>query len=196
MDNIQIGKLIRMLRIEKRMTQLDLAEQINVTDKAVSKWERGAGSPDISLLPVLSQTLGVNIEEILSGGSKPNEKDSRNMRRIKFYVCPDCASVLTSTGESEVFCCGRKLSKLECNDSEISHKLTVEKIENDYYITMPHEMTCSHHISFMAYVTPDKMLLTMLYPEQDAAVRIPRMNGGMLFYYCTQHGLFVEKSLK
>ncbi|MCL2051561.1 MAG: helix-turn-helix domain-containing protein [Lachnospiraceae bacterium] len=67
MDNKQTGALISRLRKAKNMTQKELAEKLAVTDKAVSKWERGLGYPDISILPLLASILGVTVEEILSG---------------------------------------------------------------------------------------------------------------------------------
>jgi transcriptional regulator with XRE-family HTH domain len=194
MDNDQVGKLIRNLRIEKQMTQRQLAEQLDITEQAVSKWERGCGSPDISLLPNLSDILGINIEKILAGNLQPNDDDRGNMKRIKFYVCPDCGGVLISTGEGEISCCGRKLPSLEALPSSGAHRLRVESVEDDYYITCAHEMSRSHYISFIAYVMTDKLLLTRLYPEQGAEIRIPKMYGGTLYYYCTQHGLMVEKA--
>ena len=67
MDARKIGKLINQIRTEKRWTQKELAEQINVTDKAVSKWENGEGCPDVSLLPILSKVLNVEISDLLEG---------------------------------------------------------------------------------------------------------------------------------
>ena len=60
-----LGKRIARLRREKGMTQLDLAERMGVTDKAVSKWERDLSCPDISTLPNLAQTLGISMEELM-----------------------------------------------------------------------------------------------------------------------------------
>lgn len=194
-DNIQVGKLICSLRKEKRMTQLQLAEQLGVTDKAVSKWERGLGGPDVSLLGDLSKLLGVNIEGILAGNLRPNDKDRGNMKRIKFYVCGDCGGVVTSTGDADISCCGRHLTKLEPRQADEMHRLLVEEVEDDYYITCPHDMNRSHHISFIAYVTADRLFLLRLYPEQEAAGRIPKMHGGILYYYCTEHGLMEDRSL-
>lgn len=192
MDNFQVGKLIRDLRVGKNMTQRQLAEQMGITDQTVSKWERGLGGPDISLLPDLSEILGVNIERILAGNLNPNDNDRGNMKKIKFYVCPDCGGVLTSTGDAEISCCGRKLKKLEPHKPDTKHRLKVEPVEDDLYITCSHEMTRSHYISFIAYVTADKLLMTRLYPEQGAEIRIPKMYGSTLYSYCTQHGLAVE----
>jgi len=67
MDNQQVGKFISQLRKSKSMTQKELAEKLDVTDKAVSKWKRGLGYPDISILPLLAGVLGVTVEELLSG---------------------------------------------------------------------------------------------------------------------------------
>ena len=67
MDNSKTGLFIREMRKEKNMTQKDLALQLNITDRAVSKWERGLCAPDISLLEPLSQILGCSAAEIISG---------------------------------------------------------------------------------------------------------------------------------
>ncbi|MFR6186637.1 MAG: helix-turn-helix domain-containing protein [Lawsonibacter sp.] len=67
MDNIRTGALIRRLRRELGLTQLQLAGRLGVSDKAVSKWERGLGSPEVSTLPRLSQVLGVDLARMLQG---------------------------------------------------------------------------------------------------------------------------------
>lgn len=67
MDQIKIGKFIAELRKEQKMTQLDLATKIGVTDRAVSKWENGRGLPDISLISPLCETLSISINELLEG---------------------------------------------------------------------------------------------------------------------------------
>jgi len=68
MNNQEVGRFIRQLRTSKNMTQKELAEKLFITDKAISKWERGLGCPDISILPLLADSLGVQIEDILNGG--------------------------------------------------------------------------------------------------------------------------------
>ena len=67
MDNKKMAKFISELRNEKNLTQKNLAEQLGITDKAVSKWERGLSCPDISLLPKLSEILDITISELLNG---------------------------------------------------------------------------------------------------------------------------------
>ena len=67
MNQDKIGSFIKKIRSEKQMTQLELAEKIGVTDRAISKWERGKGLPDISLLIPLSNELGITVLELLTG---------------------------------------------------------------------------------------------------------------------------------
>ena len=67
MDTVITGRFISELRKEKGLTQAELAEKLNVTDKAVSKWETGRSAPDVSLLIPLSENLGVTVTEILKG---------------------------------------------------------------------------------------------------------------------------------
>ncbi|HPW40122.1 MAG TPA: helix-turn-helix domain-containing protein [Bacillota bacterium] len=192
MDCSKVGKLIFGLRKEKGMTQKQLADAMNISDKAISKWERGLGCPDVSLLRELSEVLNVNIEKILLGDLEPNNADGGNMRKLKFYTCPNCGNTLTSTGESDVSCCGRKLAPLIPKPAEGIHKLTVEEIEEDYYVTFKHEMSKKHYISFIAYVAYDKVLFVKLYPEQGSEVRFPKMYGGKIYMGCNQHGLWVN----
>lgn len=74
MDSEKTGKFIRTIRSEKNLTQKELAEKLNCTDKAVSRWETGKGIPDISLLIPLSEALGVSVNEILNGEKIEVEK--------------------------------------------------------------------------------------------------------------------------
>ena len=67
MDQMKTGMLIRMLRQRRRMTQLQLAERIGVSDKAVSKWERGLSCPDLVLLDELAELLDTSIDRLLTG---------------------------------------------------------------------------------------------------------------------------------
>ena len=67
MDNLQTGKLIQELRKQKRLTQQQLADMLNLSNKTISKWESGSGSPDISNLPPLADALGVSVDELLRG---------------------------------------------------------------------------------------------------------------------------------
>ena len=193
MDSSKIGKLIFDLRKEKNMTQKELADALYLSDRTISKWERGAGCPDVSLLSRLSEVFGVNVEQILAGELNPNDKDGGNMRKIKFYVCTDCGNVLFSTGDAYISCCGRKLSALAVDADSNKPTMTIEEVEYDYFVTIDHDMTKTHFISFVAYVGYDRVLLIKLYPEQNAEVRFPQMHGGKLYAYCNKHGLWEQK---
>lgn len=83
MNASKIGNLIYELRTRKGFTQKELAEQINVSDKAVSKWERGEGCPDVSIMPVLAQALGIEVENLMNG-EIPLSQDFSN-KQIKDY---------------------------------------------------------------------------------------------------------------
>ncbi|MBQ7903363.1 MAG: helix-turn-helix transcriptional regulator, partial [Oscillospiraceae bacterium] len=87
MDNAKIGSLIYRLRKEKGYTQLQLADILNISDKTISKWERGQGCPDISLLKSLSELFGVDMEKLLAGELDENKKSAGNMRKMNFYIC-------------------------------------------------------------------------------------------------------------
>ena len=73
MSNKNIGEIISSLRKEKGMTQTDLAEKMNVTDKAVSKWERNLSCPDVNSIPKLAEVLGTTVEELLNAQTKKED---------------------------------------------------------------------------------------------------------------------------
>lgn len=192
MDNVKIGNLINKLRKEKGMTQLQLAEKLHISDKTVSKWERGLGCPDVSLLTDLSGVFGVDLEKLLSGQLDANEERGGNMKKLNFYVCPECGNVITAMTDAGVSCCGKKLKALEPVKASEEEKLSVEVIENDYYISSNHPMVKEHYISFVALLTGDSLTLKKQYPEWDLQVRIPGRTHGKLIWYCTDHGLFYQ----
>ena len=70
MSNKNLGEMISFLRKEKGMTQSELAEKMNVTDKAVSKWERNLSCPDVNSIPMLAEVLGITVEELLNAQTK------------------------------------------------------------------------------------------------------------------------------
>ena len=188
MDQVKTGGLIRVLRTQKGLTQKALAEAIGVGDKAVSKWERGLGCPDVSLLPEISRVLGVGLETLLSGSLDANDQERGNMKKLNFYVCPDCGNLITAAAEADLSCCGRTLLPLEPQKPE--EPLSVEKIDDSWFVSSPHPMTKDHYVSFVALLTGDTLFLRRLYPEWDLQTRIPAFGHGILLWYCTQHGLF------
>ena len=95
------------------------------------------------------------------------------MKRMKFYVCPECGNIFTAASAAEISCCGRKLSTLEANAPDEGHTPETEIIDDEFYVTFPHEMKKSHYISFAAVTGCDRVYLQRLYPEQDAAARLP-----------------------
>ena len=193
MDLMKTGKLIAQLRKEKGLTQKDVAEKLGISPKAVSKWETGHGFPDITLISELSQIFGVDISKLLEGEMPKTKTETGNVKRTKFYVCEKCGNILTSVGNAEILCCGRKLLPLSPKNPDNAHKLSIDKIEDDFYITFPHPMTKGHYISFVSYVRFDRVLTVKLYPEQDGELRFPQMRGGKMYYYCNTHGLFELK---
>ena len=87
MDYIKIGKFIACVRKEKNMTQAELAEKLSITDRAVSKWERGRGFPDASILLLLCETLDIQVNELLVG-EKIERKDYNKVAEktlLEFY---------------------------------------------------------------------------------------------------------------
>ena len=190
MDKYVTGAVVRKLREAKKLTQDELAEKIYVSSKTVSKWETGQGFPDISLVEPLAKALDISVIELLSGEDIKNNNKSSNMLRSKFYVCPVCGNVIHTVGEALISCCGITLPVSITEEADKEHEINVEIVEDEYYVTVNHEMNKGHYISFLAAVSDQKIQLVKLYPEGNAEARF-KINGVRKVYaYCNRHGLY------
>ena len=190
MDQYVTGSIIKKLREKKGLTQYQLAEMLNVSDKTVSKWETGKGYPDITLIEPIAAALGISVIELLSGENITNMNRSADMKRVSFYVCPICGNVIASSGECIVSCCGLTLPPLEPEESDGDHKLMLHRAEDEYYAEVKHEMTKEHYISFIAGVTDGSVELVRMYPEGEPGARLKIRGLTSIYYYCDHHGLF------
>ena len=190
MDTYVTGNTIRQLRETRKLTQAELADRIGVSSKTISKWETAKGLPDISLLQPLAEALGISVIELMNGEHIINRNLSANMLRCKFYVCPICGNVMHSTGDVLISCCGVTLPALEAEEADDDHSVTIEQVEDEHFVTIHHPMTKQHFISFVAFVTSDRIQLVKLYPEGNAETRLQLRGMGSLYYYCNRHGLF------
>ena len=193
MNTYVTGATVKQLRESRKLTQAELADKIGVSSKTISKWETAKGLPDISLLQPLAQALGISVIELMNGEQITNKNISANMLRCKFHVCPVCGNIIHSTGNTVVSCCGITLPALDVEDAEDAHKIIIEKVEDEHFISIPHPMTKQHFISFVAFVTADRLQTVKFYPEGNAETRLQLRGRGYLYYYCNQHGLFKQK---
>lgn len=76
--------------------------------------------------------------------------------------------------------------------ADADEKLSVELIENEYFVSSNHDMTKEHYITFVALLTGDSIILRKQYPEWDLQTRIPRMAHGKLVWHCNKHGMFYQ----
>ena len=193
MDTYVTGATIKALREAKKLTQAELAQQIGVSGKTVSKWENAKGLPDISLLDPLAKALGVSVIELMKGEPITNRNRSANLMRSCFSVCPVCGNVLHCTGDAVISCCGITLPPLEAEEPDDEHRLVIENVEDEHFLTVHHSMTKQHYISFLAFVTSDRLQMVKLYPEGNAQTRLQLRGRGLLYFYCNRHGLFKQK---
>lgn len=190
MNQYVTGTVIRELREKNRMTQLQLAERLGVSDKTVSKWETAKGYPDITLLEPIARVFRVSVTELISGNTVQNANVSANMLRSKFHVCPVCGNVIHSMGDAAIHCHGILLAPLEAEQTDEHHMILIERVEDEYYVRIDHSMTKEHYISFAAAVSSDKMQLVKLYPEGNAEAHFKIRGVRRIFFYCNRDGLF------
>ena len=98
MDQIKVGRFIRELRIERGLKQREIAEQLGVTDKTVSKWECGNGLPEVALMMPLCTILGISVNELLSGERLEDENYSD---RAEENIVNILEPVITKSGQCE-----------------------------------------------------------------------------------------------
>jgi len=193
MNTYITGPTIKKLRELKGITQLALAEKIGVSSQAISKWETSKGLPDITLIEPLAKALEVSVTELMSGETVINRNVSCNLLRSKFYICPICGNIIHTSGEAVISCCGITLPPLEAEEVDEDHQILVEKVEDENYVTIGHPMTKDHFISFIAYVTGDRLQLVKLYPEGNAETRFQLRGSGFFYLYCNKHGLMKQR---
>ncbi|MBE6783235.1 MAG: helix-turn-helix domain-containing protein [Ruminococcaceae bacterium] len=193
MDIYITGPTIRALREKKGVTQTQLADILGVSSKTVSKWETAKGLPDISLIEPLAKALGVSVMELMSGDTIINKNVSSNILHSQFYVCPLCGNIIRTTGNTLVSCCGLTLPPLEAEETDENHRITIENVENEHFISINHDMTKEHYISFIAYLTTDRVQFVKFYPEGNADTRMQLRGKGDLYIYCNKHGLMKKK---
>lgn len=190
MNQYITGAVIKELRDKNKLTQAELAEKLNVSDKTVSKWETGKGYPDISLLEPIAEVFGVSVTELISGVTVNNMNVSANMMRSKFYVCPVCGNVIHTMGEAVINCHGVTLTPLEAEETDENHKIFIERVEDEYFVQIEHDMVKSHYISLIAAVSSDRIQMIKLYPEGNPEARF-KINGvKKILFYCNRDGLF------
>ena len=152
--------------------------------------------PEVAVIPALAGALQVDVSALLRGSLKENSRSNGNLRKMDFYVCPECGNLLFSTDGADISCCGRKLQAMKPVKAAPEDQLVAGPVETELFVTSAHEMTREHYISFVAYVTYDRLLLIKLYPEQSPTVRFPRLCGkferGKFYIYCNQHGLLIK----
>lgn len=196
MDQYVTGAVIKELREKNRMTQVQLAEKIGVSDKTVSKWENGKGYPDITLLEPIAEAFRISVAELISGNTIRNSNVSANMMRSKFYVCPVCGNVIHSTGEAVIQCHGVLLKPLEEEMTEEEHMIFIERVEDEYYVRIDHEMSKQHYISFIAALSPDEIQMARLYPEGPCHARFKIQGVRKICFFCNHDGLFSIEVVK
>ena len=196
MNQYVTGTVIKELREKNNMTQLQLAEKLGVSDKSISKWECFRGYPDISLLESIAKVFKISVTELISGNAIQNANVSANMLRSKFYVCPVCGNVIHSMGEAAIHCHGIQLMPLEAEAPDDHHMISIERIEDEYYVRIDHSMTKDHYISFVAAASSGDMQLVKLYPEGNAEARFKIRGVKRIFFYCNRDGLFSIDPLK
>ncbi len=196
MNQYITGTVIKEFRNRNDMTQMELAEKLGVSAKTVSKWETGKGYPDITLLEPIARVFSISVTELISGNAVMNVNVSANMLRSHFYVCPVCGNIIHSVGEAVIQCHGIQLKPEEAEETDENHKIFVERVEDEYYVQIEHEMTKNHYISFIAAVSSDRVQMVKLYPEGEAQARF-KLNGvKKVYFYCNRSGLFSVNLMK
>ena len=196
MNQYVTGAVIKELREKNEMTQLQLADKLGVSDKTISKWETAKGYPDITLLEPIAEAFSISVPELISGNTVCNSNVSANVLKSKFYICPICGNVIHSMGEAVIHCHGVLLTASEPEEADENHKIFVERVEDEYYVRIEHDMAKNHYISFIAAQSSDRIQMVKLYPEGNAEARFKISGVRRILFYCNREGLFYMDPLK
>ena len=182
------GEKISKIRKENKLTQFQLAKMLNVTDKAVSKWERNICLPDIFVLKRFCDIFNTDMQSLLSTDTDSNKK-GENMKNTKFYVCKNCGNITFSTGNTKIICCNDIVDEQILTKATEENALKIEEIDGERNITSSHPMTKENYICFIAYLKGGELQLFKQYPEWEINVRIPKRSHGKLIWYAPDTGL-------
>jgi len=95
-------------------------------------------------------------------------------------------------GQAMISCCGVTLPVQSAEEPDPAHQPVVERVEDEWYVTLDHPMTKDHYISFIALSQGDRFNMVKLYPEGNAEARFFTRGHGILYWYCNHHGLFMK----
>ena len=193
MDRYLTGATIKGLRERLGLTQAQLAQRLSVSDKAVSKWETGAGYPDITLIEPIAEALHTSTAELLSGAAVQNDNVSANMLKSRFYVCPVCGNTIHAMGEAHISCHGITLPPQVPEPVDAHHALHASCTGDELYVWSDHAMDKRHYVVFLATVSPDCVQVVRLYPEGPATAHFRRSGVRDLYLYCNRDGLYATR---
>ena len=185
MNQYVTGAVIKELREKSNMTQLQLAGILGVSDKTVSKWETAKG-----------YAFSISVTELISGNTVYNSNVSANVLKSKFYVCPICGNVINSMGEAVIHCHGVLMTSEQPEETDENHKIFIEKVEDEYYVRIEHDMSKNHYISFIAAQSTDRFQMVKLYPEGNPETRFKIGGVKRILFYCNRDGLFYIDPVK
>lgn len=133
-----------------------------------------------------SVTLTLEGDTLLVRGGN----QSTNCLKTSFFVCPVCGNVITGSTQASVSCHGISLQPLEAGRPDNEDSITIERVEDECFISIPHEMTKHNYISFIAAVSPDRVQMIKLFPEGNAEARFQPSGVKAVYFYSTTEGLF------
>ena len=105
-------------------------------------------------------------------------------------MCPVCGNIIHSMGDAVIQCHGVQLRPEEAEETDKAHKIFVERVEDEYYVQIEHDMSKKHYISFIAAVSSDRIQMVKLYPQGNAEARFKIDGVKMIYFYCNRSGLF------
>jgi len=120
----------------------------------------------------------------------------KNMLSTRFYVCPVCGNVIHSMGEVSITCHGEELKALQPVKASTTQQLIVEKVEDELFVHIDHEMSKKNYISFIAAVSADRVQMVELFPEGNAEARFKAYCVKYFYYYSEKTGLVRQLNAK
>lgn len=191
MDLKKTGPLIRSLRLEQRLTQKQLAEPLHLSDRTISKWERGP----VFRMPDCSRSFPGSLRPRRAAPLRRAACQSKGRWKHETHPVlplPPVREPADFDERSPHLLLRPQLIPLLPRKAEGEHFFQAERSDGEWHLTTAHPMEKEHFLTFAAWVDLGRIFLVRLYPEPNGFLRLPAFKGGALYFGCSRDGLFTE----
>ncbi len=180
--NLNAGLILKQLRKKLGITQRELAEKINVSNRTVSAWENNTRQMKLDKMLKILESCDMSLYELFTDRDFP-------MNNFRLYICKMCGNIIIAHREADVSCCGMLLKPESMEHFGKFPEYDVQRRDGYIKFTIYHDSHIRHYIKFISYITGKGSSYTTLSYSSPPVLYAPDYGEGELLVYCTRHGL-------